>query len=268
MSNNSVGRHMRSEREQFDELLPWYVNDSLDAGGRVVVDDFLDKHPEAMQELRFYQRMRETMKRRVEHVSPDVGLSRALARLGQMPRAAAPQPATAAATVPTARAAAAPAQAAAPTPVRAEPVAKPAAKPAANAQPKGRKPGLLEMLFGGSWMKPALAFSACVIVGQAAFLVHQQTREDTSIYRGNTPSVPATTENVYLRVMFKPSATEGEIRLLLASTQAWVAGGPGLTGEYFLRFSPERVQAAQDTLLSSGVATEVTPVASIPGAPY
>lgn len=214
---------MHNELEQFEDWLPWYVNGTLGAKERAAMDAYLAQHPEARQEVTFYARMGETMKRRMEKVPADIGLAKTLARIDQESQ-------------------------------------KSAVKPAA---PEAG-PSFFSRLLGGGWMKPALALSAAVILGQSVLLVQQ--RDAATQYRGAVTS-PAKADGAYLRVVFKANATEGEIRLLLASTEAWVAGGPGMAGEYFLRFQPAKVQAAEAALRASGLASEITPVATVPAPP-
>jgi anti-sigma-K factor RskA len=214
---------MHNELEQFEDWLPWYVNGTLGAKERAAMDAYLAAHPEARQEVTFYARMGETMKRRMEKVPADIGLGKTLARIEQERQ-------------------------------------KSAVKPAA-AETRG---GWLSKLLGGGWMKPALALSAAVILGQSVLLVQQ--RQEGTTYRGAT-TAPVQVDGAYLRVVFKANATEGEIRLLLASTEAWVAGGPGMSGEYFLRLSPAKVQAAEAALRASGLVSEIAPVATVPAPP-
>jgi anti-sigma factor RsiW len=214
---------MRNELEQFEDWLPWYVNGTLGAKERATMEAYLATHPEARQEVTFYARMGETMKRRMEKVPADIGLAKTLARIEQERQ-------------------------------------KSAVKHAA-VETGG---GFLSKLLGGGWMKPALALSAAVILGQSVLLVQQ--RHEGTQYRGGA-TAPAQADGAYLRVVFKANATEGEIRLLLASTEAWVAGGPGMSGEYFLRLSPAKVQAAEAALRASGLVSEITPVATVPAPP-
>jgi anti-sigma factor RsiW len=213
--------------EKFDEWLPWYVNGTLNAKDRAVMDAHLAETPAAREELRFYERMTATMKRRADSIPEDIGLAKTLARIQAVPRAASSPPKSSAAD----------------------------------------NESWFSRLLGGGWMKPALGFAMAVILGQSVLLVQQ--REEAIIYRSKTPLAPtaatgAKTEAAFLRVVFKASATEGELRLLLASTQAWVAGGPGQAGEYYLRFAPDHVQSALEALKASGVVSEIAPVDQVP----
>jgi anti-sigma factor RsiW len=215
--------------EKFDEWLPWYVNGTLNAKDRAVMDAHLAATPAAREELRFYERMTATMKRRADSIPEDIGLAKTLARIQAAPRAA--------------------------------------MYPSSPKSSAADDESWFSRLLGGGWMKPALGFAMAVILGQSVLLVQQ--REEAIVYRSKTPVVTAAatgvkTEAAFLRVVFKASATEGELRLLLASTQAWVAGGPGQAGEYYLRFAPDHVQSALEALKASGVVSEIAPVDQVP----
>jgi anti-sigma factor RsiW len=218
-----------SHLEKFDEWLPWYVNGTLNAKDRAVMDAHLAATPAAREELRFYERMTATMKRRADSIPEDIGLAKTLARIQAAPRAA--------------------------------------VSPSSPKSSAADDESWFSRLLGGGWMKPALGFAMAVILGQSVLLVQQ--REEAIVYRSKTPVVTTTaagakTEAAFLRVVFKASATEGELRLLLASTQAWVAGGPGQAGEYYLRFAPDHVQSALEALKASGVVSEIAPVDQVP----
>ncbi len=220
-----------SQHDQFIEWMPWYVNGTLNAQDRATMDAYLAATPMARDEVRYYERMAETMKRRVDNIPADIGLAETLQRIKTSPKC----------------------------------VAAPRTQAAA---PDVAPPNFLQRLLGGAWMKPALGFAMAVIVAQGVMLFQQ--REEAIIYRSKGPiadtksPVGAKVEGTFLRVVFKPSATEGELRLLLASTQAWIAGGPGQAGEYYLRFAPDHVQAGMESLKASGLVSEIAPVNRVP----
>jgi hypothetical protein len=224
-----------SHHEQFTEWLPWYVNGTLNAKDRATMDAYLAKSPLARDEVHYYERMAATMQRRAENIPADVGLAQTLQRIKVSAKAQTTPPATR----------------------RAEPNA-----------PDADKQNWFQRLMGGGWMKPALGCAAAVIVAQGVLLVQQ--RDEAIVYRGKGLAVDGKTlagakaEATYLRVVFKPNATEGELRLLLASTNAWITGGPGQAGEYYLRFTPDQVQGAMEALKASGLVSEAGPVSQLP----
>lgn len=220
-----------SHPEQFTEWLPWYVNGTLNAKDRATMDAYLAKSPLARDEVQYYERMAAMMQRRAENIPADIGLAQTLQRIKVSPKAQ---------------------------------IAPPAAR---RAEPDTDEPSWFQRLLSGGWMKPALGCAMAVIVAQGVLLVQQ--RDEAIVYRGK-PSITdvktsgAKAEAAYLRVVFKPNATEGELRLLLASTNAWIAGGPGQAGEYYLRFTPDQVQGAMDQLKASGLVSEVAPASQLP----
>lgn len=220
-----------SHPENFTEWLPWYVNGTLNAKDRAEMDAYLAKSPLARGEVQYYERMAETMKRRAENIPADIGLAQTLQRIKVSPKTQTTSAAT------------------------------------RRAEPDTDEPSWFQRLLNGGWMKPALGCAMAVIVAQGVLLVQQ--RDDAIVYRGK-PSMTdgkttgAKAEATYLRVVFKPNATEGELRLLLASTNAWIAGGPGQSGEYYLRFTPDQVQGAMEALKASGLVSEAAPMNQLP----
>jgi len=64
--------------ERFAELLPWYVNGSIDAADRAWVDNYLAEHPDARAELTWYQSLQTRIQETVPAVPATIGLSRAM----------------------------------------------------------------------------------------------------------------------------------------------------------------------------------------------
>jgi hypothetical protein len=64
--------------DRFAELLPWYVNGSIDAADRAAVDSYLAEHPEARSELAWYQSLQTRIKETIPAVPVTIGLSRAM----------------------------------------------------------------------------------------------------------------------------------------------------------------------------------------------
>ncbi|HXF44910.1 MAG TPA: hypothetical protein VNK91_02210 [Burkholderiaceae bacterium] len=65
--------------QRFAELLPWYVNGTLDAADRAWVEDYLRQHPEARAELAWYQSLQAKIHDSVPAVPPTIGLAKTLA---------------------------------------------------------------------------------------------------------------------------------------------------------------------------------------------
>ncbi|MDC8015399.1 hypothetical protein [Tahibacter soli] len=126
--------------------------------------------------------------------------------------------------------------------------------PAAASRPATPAPSLWQRWFGGTWLKPAFAAALAVIVVQSGLLVGIERTK----YRGAAPPVSPATDaalasRVTLRVVFDPSATEGQLRVALAAANAWYVGGPGESGEYWLSVAPEHADAALEALRASGL---------------
>ncbi|HUL63466.1 MAG TPA: hypothetical protein VLW55_02510 [Burkholderiaceae bacterium] len=64
--------------ERFAELLPWYVNGSIDATDRAWVDRYLSEHPDARAELSWYRSLQTRIQESVPAVPATIGLSRAM----------------------------------------------------------------------------------------------------------------------------------------------------------------------------------------------
>jgi hypothetical protein len=183
--------------EQIEQWIPWYVNGTLGAKERAAMDRYLATDAEARAEIALLGHAATALKSSVERVPTDRGLDRALAR------------------------------------IRAEKSPRPAKRSAA------KPAGLLSALrtwFGTSWTQPAFALALVVIGTQSAFLMRDTP--ETMLMRGSsTTPAPAATDiatKAFLRVNFKPTATEGEIRVLMAGGNANFADGPGENGEYTL----------------------------------
>lgn len=64
--------------DRFNELLPWYVNGTLDDADRDWVEQHLAEHPEAREELDWFRSLQTQMRQDVPAVSQTIGLSRTL----------------------------------------------------------------------------------------------------------------------------------------------------------------------------------------------
>ena len=64
--------------ERFAELLPWYVNGSIQAADRAWVDSYLSEHPDARAELAWYRSLQKRIQETVPAVPATIGLSKAM----------------------------------------------------------------------------------------------------------------------------------------------------------------------------------------------
>jgi hypothetical protein len=77
-------------KTHFDHLLPFYVNGTLGADDHAAIDDYLRRHPQASEELRWLRSVQAATIDEAVPASSEVGLARALARIRAERAAAAP----------------------------------------------------------------------------------------------------------------------------------------------------------------------------------
>jgi len=221
---------LETTNERFTELLPWYVNGTLDADDRAWVDAQLREHPELAGELQWLESLQNKVRESAPQVSDEIGLDRALARIAQDRR---------------------------------ELQAWTAPRRAGLSAPPSWAERVRAWL-GSFGLKPAMAFALAVIAVQAGLLaqlmlVPQQPASELRAVR------PAAVESgPLLKVNFKPDATEADIRLLLVEVQGTLAGGPGQLGDWYLRVPAAQVGAAADRLKSDRIVESVAVVDALP----
>ena len=64
--------------DRFNELLPWYVNGTLDEADRVWVEQHLAEHPQAREELEWFRSLQAQMRQDAPSVGANIGLARTL----------------------------------------------------------------------------------------------------------------------------------------------------------------------------------------------
>lgn len=214
---------------QLLQMLPWYVNGTLDDADRARVDDWLRTDPAAAAELAWFQSLQQKVRADAPDVSDEIGLARTLQRI---------------------RAESRPAAVAAPTPRRA-PVA----------------PSFTERLRG--WLdqfnlSPAFAMAALVVVVQAGVILNLASGDrDYEQVRAVTTGTAPTTGQL-LRVAFKPEAREQEIRLLLVTLQGNIESGPGQLGDYYVRVPVAAATDALARLKDAPIIESFQPVDAVP----
>lgn len=230
---------------EFEELLPFYVNGTLEDASRERVDAYLRAHPAAEGELRWHRTLQQRLREDVPAVSSEVGLDRAMARI------------RAERTERTERTERGPDRAAAG-----------ARAPAAPVPSLGRR--LADWLGGlvpQPMLRPALAAALSVVAVQALVIggmVGQPA--DTSEFRA-VPGAPVVETGPWLKVNFKADAREADIRLLLVQVNAQLASGPGQLGDYYLRLPEGGLPVAERTLRASPLVEAVATVDALPPRP-
>ena len=213
-------------KDKFDELLPFYVNDTLDQTDRAWVDAYLREHPKSAAELQWYRSLQDTMQRDAPAVSAEVGLDKVMAKI---------------------RAERAPARA--------------AAKPAALSLGE-RLRGWLAALAPQPLLRPALAGALAVVVVQGIVIANLASKNDDSEIRAVRPTV--VDSGPYLKVNFKADAREADIRMLLVEIDGSLAGGPGQLGDWYVRIPEARIAAAADKVKASAIVDGVARVDALP----
>ena len=213
-------------KARFDELLPFYVNGTLNAEDRAWVDDYLREHPGAAAELRWYQSLRTRLQEDAPAVSSEVGLDRAIQRI----------------------------RTEGPTPVLPRRAAAPGWWERAR--------DFVASVVPQPVLRPALAAALAVVALQAVVIVQMAGEDESSQLR----SVPgsAVEQGPYLKLNFKPDAREADIRLLLVEVQGTLAAGPGQLGDYYVRVPPARLEAAQQAMRASSIVDGVAVVDGLP----
>jgi hypothetical protein len=213
-------------KDRFDELLPFYVNETLDAADRAWVDAYLREHPKSLAELQWYRTLQETMRRDAPAVSAEVGLDKVMAR------------------------------------IRAE--SAPSRAPAQQAPGIGeRLREFFASITPQPLLKPALAGALAVVVVQGIVIANLATKPDESTeIRATRPTV--VDPGPFLKVNFKADAREADIRLLLVEIDGTLAGGPGQLGDWYVRIPEARIAAAADKVKASVIVDGVARVDALP----
>jgi hypothetical protein len=114
----------------------------------------------------------------------------------------------------------------------------------------------------GTWMPWALAAQFAVIAGMAVMVAHLDGESDA--YRTASFHALGTPNNASgnIMVMFRPDASEQELRTLLQASGARVVDGPTATGVYLLNVDDVRVAATVKSLRTQHAVTLVEPLVS------
>jgi hypothetical protein len=223
-------------KTRFDELLPFYVNGTLDEGERAWCDAYMREHADAAAELAWARSLQQRVKEDVPAASSEVGLDRAMQRI---------------------RAERAPARAG----------KVPQAAPASLLD-KIRS-GLAALLPQAA-LRPALAGALALVAVQAVVILQMATTpsiDDATQIRA-VPPVSAIDPGPYLKVNFKGEAREADIRLLLVEVRGSLVAGPGQLGDYYVQVTPGQITAMTARLQASTIVDAVTPVDALPPSPW
>lgn len=129
----------------------------------------------------------------------------------------------------------------------------------------GRERSWWQWFLGERGFSPAFAVACALIAVQAVvigMLFNAQPDADALRYRAAQKGSAA--QSALVQVEFVPSATEGEVRALIAAAGGWMVAGPGTNGEYTIRVPLERAEAATQLFKQSAAVRSVAPASSVP----
>jgi anti-sigma-K factor RskA len=114
---------------------------------------------------------------------------------------------------------------------------------------------------------PALALACGVMAVQFGVIVHLTgLRGEESEYSGVRTMITRHSET-FVRVAFKPEATENDLRTLVRSVDAEIVAGPSQIGDYYLVVPAKNAEAALKTLQSSTSVESAEVVRALPSRP-
>lgn len=218
-------------KTRFDELLPFYVNGTLDSADRDWVDAYLREHPQAGAEVARCRTLQERVRADVPAVSSEIGLERAIARI----RRDGPAPQLAR-------------RAAAPTLWE-------------------RLGAWFSTLVPQPVLKPAFAAALAVVAVQGVVIVQMAGDDDERSLVRSMPPAAVVEQGPYLKVNFKSDAREADIRLLLVESRGSLAAGPGQLGDYYVRVPAAQAETLAAQFRASAIVDGVAIVDALPPAP-
>lgn len=129
-----------------------------------------------------------------------------------------------------------------------------------------RGEGWLDWLAGLMAPRPMFATMAAVLVAQLAIIVsiwpNQNLSEDYAGFRSHPGH--ANLDHPFIRISFKPEATEYDMRMLLREASAEIVAGPSQLGEYYLLVPKGEVASVRDLLASNARIEQVDLVDQLP----
>ena len=215
-------------KNRFDELLPFYVNGTLNEEDQTWVDAYLQDHPAAKAELGWARSLQNRLHEDVPAVSSEVGLERAMNRI----RTEGPAPAR----------------------------ARQATKPSFFEQARE----WLASVVPQPALRPVLAGALAVVALQAVVIVHMAGQSDDDASQMRTIPSKVAEQGPFLKVNFKGEARETDIRFLLVEVHGSLAAGPGQLGDYYVRIPVEQINAITAKVRASAIVDAVAVVDGLP----
>lgn len=211
-------------RQRFDELLPWYVNGTLDASGRQWIEGQLERYPELRAEVDWTASLQQRMREATPEFAPEPGLDKLMARIHHE-RETSLTPVTARAEAP--------------------------------------RPGLLaglSALLERFRLTPAFAMAAVVLVqfGVIGVLLDRESDLKTEFDQYRSVTAGQVVTGPALEVVFKSDALERQIRETLVRIGGTLAGGPGQLGIYLVYVPADEIEKAKTELEGNPIVELVT----------
>lgn len=207
--NGKITQLDSEDHREVQALLPWYIVERLNDAERQRVESHLADCPRCQDDVVWQRTLCATRDEPESSVDVEHGLAAMLAKIGADERASA----------------------------RAT-----AAEPLLVGDPvRARFPGRQPM--ASTWWRWALGVQFASILGLTLLLFMPRSPDDP--YR--TLGAPMAS-NANLVVVFRPTATEEEIRQALRASEARLVGGPTVTDAYLLSAAPARRAAALERL--------------------
>jgi hypothetical protein len=109
-----------------------------------------------------------------------------------------------------------------------------------------------------------LAFACTVVVFQGMVIVWLWPVDAPPAYAEVRGAAPAENHAAFLHVVFRPEATEREIRALLNAIRSDIVAGPSQLGDYYLQPPPDRADASLRELAAHAIVEHAALVDALP----
>jgi hypothetical protein len=208
--------------EKYEDWLPWYVNGTLGMAERSEMDRYLASNAEARSEALLFERAAEALSTHANRIPTDLGFAKTLKKNSAYRT----------------------------NETRGD-----------DEQVFDRMSAWLSAAkrwLGMSWLQPAFVVSLMGLCAQSLWLLYD--RSDRQMRGQSAIDVQSRSDEMsYLRISFMPTATEGEIRLLVAGGRAKFVAGPSENGVYIVAVPNTDAVRLLDTLRNSRVVATANP---------